>query len=199
MLDVVLASAALVLASPLFLTIAWKVKRESPGPVFFRQQRLGMHMREFTILKFRTMYVGTAESPHHDYIRQTMNGDVPRNAHGLYKLEREDSVTPFGRWLRRTSLDELPQLFNVLRGEMSLVGPRPCIPYEVEYFELHHMERFLVPAGMTGLWQVTERGRASFREAVELDVLYVRRFSLMQDLRILAVTPRQVLRLNGTV
>ena len=114
-----------------------------------------MDMREFTALKFRTMRVDTDDAAHREYIRRTMDRDASRRtANGLYKLERDDAITPFGRWLRKTSLDELPQLINVLRGDMSLVGPRPCIPYETEHFQPHHFDRFLVPAGITGLWQV---------------------------------------------
>jgi lipopolysaccharide/colanic/teichoic acid biosynthesis glycosyltransferase len=112
----------------------------------------------------------------------------------MYKLERRDAVTNFGSRLRRTSLDELPQLINVLRGDMSLVGPRPCIPYEIEHFEPHHLERFAMPQGITGLWQVTARANCSFAEALEMDVDYVRGWSLGLDLRLLLRTPLQVLR-----
>jgi lipopolysaccharide/colanic/teichoic acid biosynthesis glycosyltransferase len=121
---------------------------------------------------------------------------APRSS-GLYKHEHEHAVTDVGRWLRRTSLDELPQLWNVLRGEMSLVGPRPCIPYEVEHFEPHHFDRFLMPAGITGYWQVTARAHSTFREALDLDVAYVRSWSLALDLRLLLATPAQLPR-RGT-
>jgi lipopolysaccharide/colanic/teichoic acid biosynthesis glycosyltransferase len=117
---------------------------------------------------------------------------------GLFKPAREDAVTKIGSWLRRTSLDELPQLLNILRGDMSLVGPRPCIPYETLYFERHHYERFSVPAGLTGLWQVSGRAQLSFREALELDVAYARSRSLPLDLRILCQTPTEVLRWRAT-
>src|SRR5205823_5916506 len=133
-----------------------------PGPVFFRQERLGMGMKEFPALKFRTMKVDTDDAPHRAYIAQTMSSSAAPTGNGLYKLDRSDAITPFGRWLRKTSLDELPQLINVLRGQMSLVGPRPCMPYETEAFEPHHFERFLVPAGLTGLWQVTARAHSTF-------------------------------------
>ncbi len=196
--DVAVSLVLLVLLSPLFAYAAFRVRRGSPGPVLFRQRRLGMHMREFTMLKFRTMYVDADDTPHRAYIEATMNGHSTTNGRGVFKLERRDAVTPFGRRLRRTSLDELPQLVNVLRGEMSLVGPRPCIPYEIEHFDEHHFERFLVPAGMTGLWQVTARARATYREAVELDVIYARTFSLRLDACILARTPLQFLNIDGT-
>jgi lipopolysaccharide/colanic/teichoic acid biosynthesis glycosyltransferase len=117
----------------------------------------------------------------------------------LYKLSRPSDVTPAGGWLRRTSLDELPQLINVLRGEMSLVGPRPCIPYETEMYEPHHFDRFLVPAGMTGLWQVAARAHATFKEALELDAAYARNWSLRLDLWLLARTPPVLVRRRETV
>ncbi len=198
MLDVIGATIALVITAPLFLYAAIRIKRDSPGPVFFRQTRLGMNMREFTALKFRTMYVGTDASAHRDYIKSTMSSRAAVGGNGLYKLDRADAVTPFGRWLRKTSLDELPQLLNVLRGDMSLVGPRPCIPYETENFAPHQFERFLVPAGLTGLWQVTARARSTFGEALDMDVAYARGWSLGLDLRLLLKTPLAVLRQRQT-
>jgi exopolysaccharide biosynthesis polyprenyl glycosylphosphotransferase len=191
--DIVGALVGLVVTAPLFAYAAWRIKRESPGPVFFRQTRLGYEMRPFTALKFRTMRVDADDSPHRDFIKRSMDARATPEEDGLYKLTREDVITPFGRWLRRTSLDELPQLLNVLRGEMSIVGPRPCIPYETENFAPHHFERFLVPAGMTGLWQVTARGHATFGEALDMDVTYARSWSLALDLWLLLKTPLQVL------
>jgi lipopolysaccharide/colanic/teichoic acid biosynthesis glycosyltransferase len=149
-------------------------------------------------LKFRTMVVGTDDAEHREHIKMTMSAAAALSANGLYKLERGNAVTPFGRWLRRTSLDELPQLINVLRGDMSLVGPRPCIPYETEQFAPHHFERFLVPAGLTGLWQVTARAHATFGEALDMDVAYARGWSLALDLRLLCRTPVEMLRRTGT-
>jgi lipopolysaccharide/colanic/teichoic acid biosynthesis glycosyltransferase len=193
-MDVVGASASLVLAAPLFLWAAWRIPRESPGPVFYRQTRVGRNMREFTILKFRTMTVDADASSHQAYIETVMNGTEATAVGEVHKLDRGELVTPTGRWLRRTSLDELPQLINVLRGEMSLVGPRPCLPYEIEYFEPHHFERFLAPAGITGLWQVTARAHASFAEALEMDVVYVRDWSPALDLSLILHTPIEVFR-----
>lgn len=197
-LDVVGAAVGLAVMWPLFLYIALRVRRDSPGPVFFRQTRLGIGMREFTALKFRTMRVDTDDSSHREYIRQTMTSSATLNGNGIYKLDRGDAVTPVGRWLRKTSLDELPQLINVLRGQMSLVGPRPCIPYETDSFAPHHFERFLVPQGLTGLWQVTARARSTFGEALDMDVVYARGWSLGLDLALLFKTPVAILRSRGT-
>ncbi|MDP9345207.1 MAG: sugar transferase [Actinomycetota bacterium] len=197
LVDVVGASVALILTAPLFAIVALAVRRDSPGPVLYRQTRLGLGMRAFTTLKFRTMHAGADEAPHRAYIRGTMSSRAEVNANGIYKLDRDDETTRVGRFLRRTSLDELPQLINVLRGDMSLVGPRPCIPYETESFRPHHFERFAVPAGMTGFWQVTARANATFGEALDMDVAYARGWSLGLDLRLLMQTPLQVLRQVG--
>lgn len=192
--DVVTASVLLVVSSPLFLYAAYRIKRESPGPVLFRQTRLGMGKMPFTALKFRTMKVDTDEDEHRAYIRSIRDASATVGGNGVYKLDRDDVVTPFGRWLRKTSLDELPQLLNVLRGEMSIVGPRPCIPYETENFAPHHEDRFLVPQGITGLWQVTARANATFGEALDMDVAYVHAWSLGLDLRLIFRTPFALLR-----
>jgi exopolysaccharide biosynthesis polyprenyl glycosylphosphotransferase len=196
-LDAVISGAALLVLSPLMAYIALRVKRDSPGPVFFRQTRLGHNQREFTALKFRTMRTDVDVEEHRRFIGEIMSADASQQRNGLYKLERTDAITRSGRWLRATSLDELPQLINVFRGDMSLVGPRPCIPYETEHFEPHHFDRFLVPAGITGLWQVTARARSTFREALDMDVAYARGWSLSLDLRLLCRTPWQVLARKG--
>ena len=192
-IDVAGASIGVIVASPLFLFIAWRIRRDSPGPVFFRQTRLGLNLREFEVLKFRTMTSEDHDSAHRTFITSAgSNGSAESN--GLFKLAQDDAVTQSGRWLRRTSLDELPQLINVLRGEMSLVGPRPCIPYELEAFSEHHYERFSVLPGLTGLWQVTARAHATFQEALEMDVAYARSWTLGLDFWILLRTPFAVLR-----
>ncbi len=197
-LDIAGAGIGLVLAAPLLLLIALWIRLESPGPILYRQTRLGMKMREFTLLKFRTMAEDTDDAPHREYIKAIMEADAGAGSNKLYKLERADSVTRTGRWLRRFSLDELPQLWNVLRGDMALVGPRPCLPYETENFAPHHFERFAVPAGLTGLWQVSARAHSTFGEALEMDVVYVRSWSLALDLRLLCRTPLLVLRASNT-
>jgi exopolysaccharide biosynthesis polyprenyl glycosylphosphotransferase len=186
--DVVVAGGALFLLGPLFLWIALRIKAGSPGPVFFRQVRLGEGEREFTMLKFRTMVDGVGDEPHRAYVREIMDPTVAPRGNNLYKLERPEAVTKVGSRLRRRSLDELPQLINVLRGEMSLVGPRPCLPYEVELFEPPHFDRFSVPAGMTGLWQLTARGHSTLKEALDLDAIYARNWSFSLDVRLLART-----------
>jgi len=193
LIDIVGAGIGLVATAPLFAFIAWRVRRDSPGPVFFRQERLGLDQQPFTALKFRTMRVGTDDSVHRDYIKATMTAGAEVESNGVYKLDRGDAITRSGHWLRSTSLDELPQLINVLRGEMSLVGPRPCLAYEIEHFSPQHFERFLVPAGLTGLWQVTARAQSTFGEALDMDVAYVRGWSLRLDLRLLFRTPVQVI------
>jgi exopolysaccharide biosynthesis polyprenyl glycosylphosphotransferase len=193
-LDVVGAGAMLIVAAPLMAFIAVRIRLDSPGPILFRQTRLGANMKEFTTLKFRTMKVDTDQAAHRAYIEQSMSPTAVSNANGLFKLDQAAAITGVGRWLRSTSLDELPQLFNVLRGDMSLVGPRPCIPYEAEHLQPHHLQRFAVPQGLTGLWQVTARASASYGEALDMDVAYARGWSLGLDLRLLLRTPLQVLR-----
>jgi exopolysaccharide biosynthesis polyprenyl glycosylphosphotransferase len=197
-LDLLGSAALLALLAPMMLVIAFLIRRDSQGPVFFRQTRLGLDLHEFTLLKFRTMHEGTDEAPHREYIKQIMTSAALPGSNNLYKLERDDSVTRVGRWLRKTSLDELPQLINVLRGDMSLVGPRPLIPYELELFSPHHFERFLVPAGLTGLWQVEARAHSTFGEALDLDVAYARGWSLGLDLRLVLRTPLVMFRKRET-
>lgn len=196
--DVVGAVVGLAAAAPLFLYAAWRIRRESPGPILFRQERLGLNGKEFTMLKFRTMHVNTDDQTHRDYIKSISDAKATPQGSGLYKLDRSSLIFRFGQWLRKTSLDEVPQLINVLRGEMSLVGPRPCLAYEVEHFAPHHMERFAVPPGMTGLWQVTARAHSTFAEALDMDVSYVRGWSLGLDLSLLCRTPLQILSNKGT-
>jgi exopolysaccharide biosynthesis polyprenyl glycosylphosphotransferase len=196
-IDILCSVALLILTSPLFFYIAWRIRRDSSGPILFRQTRLGQGMKEFTTLKFRTMTDVRHDEAHREYVSTITGSSATVGQNGLYKLECPEAVTNVGEWLRRTSLDELPQLLNVLRGDMSLVGPRPCIPYETELFQVHHFDRFAVPAGITGLWQVTARSRATFGEALDLDVAYARGWSVALDLKLLARTPLQIFRRQG--
>jgi len=198
-MDLIGASILLLGTAPFFAVVALLIKLDSRGPVFFRQVRLGEGMREFQVIKFRTMGAQTSEDDHRRYIATIARSDSAPGEGGLFKLPREDAVTRVGRWLRRTSLDELPQLLNVVRGDMSLVGPRPCLAYELDHFAAHHFERFLVPAGLTGLWQVSARARSTFVEALDLDVLYAQSHSLGLDLGLLIRTPLLLLRRQGTI
>jgi exopolysaccharide biosynthesis polyprenyl glycosylphosphotransferase len=194
--DIVGALIGLIIAAPLFALIALLIWRDSGRPILFRQTRLGRDMEQFTVLKFRTMKQGTADAGHRAAVAAAMDPRANGGGNGLYKPDREEAVTRVGAWLRKTSLDELPQLLNVLRGEMSLVGPRPSLPYEVEHFAPHHFERFRVRPGITGLWQVTARAHSTWREALEMDVAYVRAWSMSLDLALICRTPLQMLRLR---
>jgi exopolysaccharide biosynthesis polyprenyl glycosylphosphotransferase len=209
--DVVGATALLVLALPALAVAAVAIKLSSPGPVLFRQERLGHSRRPFVLLKLRTMTAETDASMHRDYVERALRGEGEGGIAGgdalrgegeggivggdaLFKVDQRDRVTPVGRRLRRFSLDELPQLVNVLRGEMSLVGPRPCLAYEAALFDEHQSERFLVAPGLTGWWQVSARAHASAREALEMDVAYVRSWSLALYLWLILRTPLAVIR-----
>jgi exopolysaccharide biosynthesis polyprenyl glycosylphosphotransferase len=195
-IDILGAAIGLVVTSPLFAGIALWIWLDDGRPIFFRQTRLGLNMEKFTILKFRTMRRGTDDSTHRDGIRAAMDPSAPVGDNGLHKSDRPDAVTRVGRLLRRTSLDELPQLINVLRGEMSLVGPRPSLPYETEHFAPHHFERFIVLPGITGLWQVTARAQSTWYEALDMDVNYVRSWSFGLDFWLMFRTPLQLFRLK---
>jgi lipopolysaccharide/colanic/teichoic acid biosynthesis glycosyltransferase len=196
MTDVVLSLALIVILAPLLLILWLLVRSTSAGPALFRQQRLGRDQRPFTLLKLRTMYVDNDDRIHRDYVTSMLCADGPATAkgNGLYKLDADPRVTRLGALLRRSSLDELPQLVNVLRGEMSLVGPRPVLPWEAKMFDEPHQRRFQVKPGITGLWQVSGRSRLSMRTALELDVEYVVRRSFILDLAILARTLPAVFR-----
>jgi lipopolysaccharide/colanic/teichoic acid biosynthesis glycosyltransferase len=190
-IDIVGSLSAIILLSPLFLVIALLVKRSSPGPVFFRQKRLGLQGREFNFLKFRSMYTNNDPSIHKEYIEKLIAGR--QKPSGVYKIQKDSRVTKIGAFLRKSSLDELPQFINVLKGEMSLVGPRPPIRYEVDKYKIWHKRRVLeVKPGITGLWQVRGRSRTTFDEMVRLDIKYIHEQSLWLDTKILLQTPRAI-------
>jgi lipopolysaccharide/colanic/teichoic acid biosynthesis glycosyltransferase len=197
-LDIVGSLGALVALSPLLLAIAVVIKASSPGPALFRQQRIGRHGVPFTFLKFRSMHASNDPQQHRAFVTEFIGGNTPSsaataNGQVVYKLTRDPRVTLVGRFLRRTSLDELPQLLNVLRGDMSLVGPRPPIPYELEAYQPWHRRRFLdAPPGITGLWQVNGRSQLRFDDMVRLDLRYATTWSLWLDIKILLQTPRAV-------
>jgi lipopolysaccharide/colanic/teichoic acid biosynthesis glycosyltransferase len=192
--DPVIALAILVVLSPLMLLIALAIRIDSGGPVLFRQRRIGRGMHRFTCLKFRTMTHNAPQDVHRKYIAQLVNGEAETEGEGLKKLTVDPRVTRVGRFLRSTSLDELPQLLNVLVGEMALVGPRPSIDYELEHYASEHFERFTARPGLTGLWQVSGRNSLGFREMLDLDVRYARTNGPWMDLQILLRTPITLVR-----
>jgi lipopolysaccharide/colanic/teichoic acid biosynthesis glycosyltransferase len=200
-LDVIGSLILLVVLSPLLLLIATLVKMTSCGPVFFRQARIGQMMKPFTMFKFRTMYVGADYKIHHEFVSSFIkaSGQVHEpSKNGFFKLANDPRVTSVGRILRKTSLDELPQLWNVLRGDMSLVGPRPALPYELAEYKPWHRQRVLeAKPGITGLWQVAGRSRTTFDEMVRLDLRYARTRSLWTDIKILLATPAAVISGKG--
>jgi lipopolysaccharide/colanic/teichoic acid biosynthesis glycosyltransferase len=195
-LDLLLASLLLILLAPVMAVIAIAIRSTSPGPALFRQIRIGYRLSPFVMLKFRTMHVNNDDTIHRAYVTAMLSGQAtPAEAQrGIYKLTRDPRVTSVGAFLRRSSLDELPQLFNVLRGDMSLVGPRPALPYEAELFEDRYRTRFMAKPGITGLWQVNGRSTLPMRQALELDVYYVRRRTIGLDLITLVRTIPAVLR-----
>lgn len=197
LMDIVGSLAVLVLFSPLFLLVAALVKLTSKGPVLFKQERLGQFGKTFDCLKFRSMSVNNDLKIHREFMKRVISGQHNGHAHGgptpVYKMTSDPRITPLGRILRRASLDELPQFINILRGEMSLVGPRPPLAYEYEEYDIWHRRRVLeVKPGLTGLWQVKGRSRVRFDDMVRLDLQYARGWSLWLDVRILLQTPRAV-------
>jgi len=200
-IDIAGSFAALVVASPAFLVIAALIKLTSKGPVFFKQERVGKYARKFTFLKFRSMFVNNDHDIHREFVAKLIAGSIDTECEQkqkVYKLTNDPRVTTVGRFLRRTSLDELPQFLNVLLGDMSLVGPRPPIPYEVESYDIWHRRRLLmVKPGITGLWQVNGRSRTTFDEMVRLDLQYAKSWSIWMDLRILLQTPRAMVAGDG--
>jgi lipopolysaccharide/colanic/teichoic acid biosynthesis glycosyltransferase len=203
LIDVLGSVALLVLLSPVFFVIAAAIKLTSRGPILFRQQRIGEHGTPFTFLKFRSMYVNNDSSEHKEYVRKLIAGQAAKqgtngSGEGVFKLTNDPRITPAGNFLRRTSLDELPQFFNVLRGDMSLVGPRPPLSYEVEAYATWHRRRLLeAKPGITGLWQIHGRSRVGFDDMVRLDLRYARNSSPWLDLKILMQTPKAVIAGNG--
>jgi lipopolysaccharide/colanic/teichoic acid biosynthesis glycosyltransferase len=194
--DVLLAGLALLVTAPALLMIALWVRLDSPGPALLRQERVGLGGETFTLLKFRSMHVGTDDTAHRRLIEAELRGESTVQD-GSTKLADDPRITRCGRWLRRTSLDEVPQLLNVLRGDMTLVGPRPCLPWEAEMFPAEFAGRFAVRPGLTGLWQVSGRSNVGTLEMLALDLDYVRGRRLQVDLRILMSTIPSLLRGGG--
>ena len=188
-LDIIGSLTALLLFMPMFLIIAVLVKLTSRGPILFCQKRVGRYGKEFTFYKFRTMSPDNDSRIHQEYVAKLIAGDVSRST-GVYKLVNDPRITPLGRFLRKSSLDELPQFFNVLKNDMSLVGPRPPLPYEFERYRTWHKRRVLeLKPGLTGLWQVEGRSRTTFDEMVRMDLRYAIQQSFWFDLKILLQTP----------
>jgi lipopolysaccharide/colanic/teichoic acid biosynthesis glycosyltransferase len=200
-MDIVLSALLLIILLPVFALVAVLVKRSSPGPVFFKQMRIGHLMKPFTMCKFRTMYTTADHQVHHDYVSWFITASDQaqfREKPAVFKLTNDTRITSIGWFLRRTSLDELPQLWNVLIGDMSLVGPRPPLPYELEQYKPWHRGRVLqAKPGMTGLWQVVGRSRTTFDEMVRLDLRYARTMSLWSDIKILMATPAAMITGKG--
>jgi exopolysaccharide biosynthesis polyprenyl glycosylphosphotransferase len=202
-LDVLGALAAIVALAPLMVATAIAVRLSSPGPVIFKQLRLGRRGVPFAFYKFRSMYCNADDRIHRDYVATLIKGDLGQANQGdgekpLFKLKADPRITRVGRFIRKTSIDELPQLFNVLKGDMSLVGPRPPVLYEVEKYQSWHLRRILeARPGITGLWQVEGRSTTSFDEMVRLDLRYISKCSLLMDLKILVKTVKVVLRCDG--
>jgi len=195
--DVIAASAGLILTSPLVVIIAAAIRAESPGSVLFRQERVGLGGRPFMLYKFRTMHAAADQETHRRLVQELIRGngsDDDTEAATWVPLEGDPRVTRVGRFLRSSHLDELPQLINVLRGEMSVVGPRPPIPYEVELYEPWHLRRLSVVPGLTGLWQVRGWGKLPFDEGVALDLEYIEHRSFAGDLQLVLRTLWQILR-----
>ncbi len=203
LIDIVFSSIVLTVCLPLFLWIALAIKASSKGPVFFRQKRIGQYGKQFVLLKFRSMFENSEVLVHKNFVKEliadaTLEMPLRNERNELCKIQNDDRVTRVGRFLRRTSLDELPQLLNVLKGEMSLVGPRPAIPYEVEIYQTWHRRRILAARpGITGIWQVAGRSRVKFDERVRMDLRYAMAWSPWLDLKILLLTPFTVFRGNG--
>jgi len=191
-LDVTLVVAAMPFVIPIGIIICIFIKIVSPGPAFFRQQRVGYMRRRFMCLKFRTMKVNADTGVHQAHLKQLMTANQPTR-----KLDcaGDKRLIPGGLWLRAAGVDELPQLFNVLRGDMSLVGPRPCTAYEFEWYSERHKQRCGAPPGLTGLWQISGKNKTTFEEMMDLDLRYVREKSLGLDLKIIALTIPAILKL----
>jgi len=202
-MDIVGSIGALILFSPLFALIALAIKLTSKGPILFKQTRIGQYGTIFTFLKFRSMMPANDPGIHREYVKRFIAGEVDSNGSGrrqnvVYKIQEDPRITRVGKFLRKTSLDEIPQFINVLKGDMSLVGPRPPVPYELEVYHTWHRRRVLeVKPGITGLWQVNGRSRTKFGEMVRMDLRYARMWSPWLDLVILLQTPHAVLSGDG--
>lgn len=198
-LDVFVSALALIALSPILLVVAVLVRLDSRGPAIFRQERVGRNLKPFRVAKFRTMRQGVAADPHRAYVEEMIREEAQAEGRQkpMMKLQGDPRITAVGAFLRKTSIDELPQLWNVLRGEMSLVGPRPPIQYEVDGYPARAFRRFAVRPGLTGLWQVSGRSLVTFKEMIDLDIEYVERRSVLLNLKIIVLTVPTVLGAKG--
>jgi undecaprenyl-phosphate galactose phosphotransferase len=192
-LDILVSLAATIILLPVFVLVAIGIKLSSPGPVFFKQTRIGMSGRPFDFYKFRSMHVGNADGRHQEFVQKFIKQGCAEQKPAkddikVFKITDDPRIFPFGKFIRKTSLDEFPQFFNVLKGDMSLVGPRPCLPYEWEVYEPWHKSRLNCMPGCTGMWQALGRSTVSFKEMVLLDLYYVSNMSIFLDLRIVLNT-----------
>jgi lipopolysaccharide/colanic/teichoic acid biosynthesis glycosyltransferase len=194
-MDVTVASAAIVMLSPLLLLIAIAIKIDTRGAVFFKQERLGRDLKPFCMYKFRSMQHEAGDSLHREAVRRTAESN--RREIGTFKSLDDPRVTRFGRFLRKTNLDELPNLLNILRGQMSIVGPRPALDYELPYYKDWYYKRFAVRPGLTGLWQVKRSDAEDFDEMIRMDVEYVEGLSFWGDLKLIALTVPSIIRERG--
>ena len=201
LLDVVFTLLILPPLCIVIVIVAVAIRLDSAGPIFFKQKRIGLHGREFEMLKFRSMYENSPDAPHRETIVKYMNGEKMHDdiatTKFLYKLSDDQRVTKVGRFIRKKSIDELPQFFNVLRGEMTLVGPRPPIPYEVELYTPRDWLRLSGKPGLTGIWQVYGRSRVAFQSMVEMDIDYLQHQSFWEDLKLIALTVPVMIRGQG--
>jgi exopolysaccharide biosynthesis polyprenyl glycosylphosphotransferase len=198
LVDIAGSLTAMALLAPVFAAIAVGVKLTSPGPVFFRQRRIGQYGKPFTFWKFRSMKVNNDASAHEKFVKEMIVTGSGGGKNGVFKITDDPRVTKLGKFLRKSSLDELPQFYNVLKGEMSLVGPRPPVPYEVKVYDYWHRRRLLaVKPGITGLWQVNGRSRVGFDDMVRMDLQYASNWSMWLDMKIMLQTPMAVLGGSG--
>lgn len=196
MFDITAALAALIVLSPLLIAIAVLIKLDSRGPVIFRQQRLGRNLRPFTMYKFRSMYADSADTFHREAVKRT--AESSRREVGTFKSLDDPRVTGIGRFIRAWNLDELPNLVNILLGDMSVIGPRPALDYELPYYKDWYYKRFAVKPGLSGLWQVKRADAEDFDEMIRMDVEYVEQMSFWLDLKLIALTIPAVIRERGT-
>jgi exopolysaccharide biosynthesis polyprenyl glycosylphosphotransferase len=199
-IDIFASLCSVILFAPVFIIVPVLIKLTSDGPVFFKQERVGRCGKKFKLIKFRTMYTNNNQNEHKEFIRGFIKGTrtTGAGAQPEFKMKNDPRITPIGRILRKSSIDEIPQFFNVLRGDMSMVGPRPAIPYEVEEYDIWHRRRVVeIKPGITGIWQVNGRSRTDFNNMVRMDIQYIEKWSPLMDLRLMLQTPLALLTAKG--